>query len=86
VLECQAQLRAHGAAVPARVSGDEDAVEVELLEPVRGVASGQAVVLYAPDAERGDLVLGSATVTAATRRGAGAAVAGATAGSPAPRP
>jgi tRNA-specific 2-thiouridylase len=85
VLECQAQLRAHATPVPARVSADEDAVEVELLDPVRGVASGQALVLYAPDPERGDLVLGAATVTA-TRRGAGAAVAGATAGKPAPRP
>jgi tRNA-specific 2-thiouridylase len=85
VLECRAQLRSHGAPVPARVSADEHAVQVELLEPVRGVASGQAVVLYASDPERGDLVLGAATVTA-TRRGDGAAVAGATAGSPGPRP
>jgi tRNA-specific 2-thiouridylase len=85
VLECQAQLRAHGAPVPARVSADEGAVEVVLLEPVRGVAAGQAVVLYAPDPERGDLVLGAATVTA-TRRGDGAAVAGPTVRNPAPRP
>jgi tRNA-uridine 2-sulfurtransferase len=55
---CSAQVRAHGRAVPAiaEVIGAE--VHVELDEPVRGVAPGQAVVLY-----DGDRVIGSATVS-----------------------
>lgn len=54
------QLRAHGDAVPAAVHDDGvGGWRVALDQPVRGVAAGQAVVLYA-DAER---VLGSATVT-----------------------
>jgi tRNA-uridine 2-sulfurtransferase len=36
-----------------------DTVHVRLLEPVRGIATGQAVVLY-----DGDTVLGAATVAA----------------------
>jgi tRNA-uridine 2-sulfurtransferase len=54
-----AQLRAHGAPVPATVTVHPDTVEVRLAAPVRGVATGQAVVLY--DA---DTVLGSATISA----------------------
>ncbi|MDP9240604.1 MAG: tRNA 2-thiouridine(34) synthase MnmA, partial [Actinomycetota bacterium] len=53
----RAQLRAHGNVVPctAQIAGDR--LEVRLHEPVRGVAKGQAVVLY-----DGDRVVGSATV------------------------
>jgi len=40
---------------------------VELREPLRGVAPGQTLVLYRPDAEAGDLVLGAAKITG-TRR------------------
>jgi tRNA-uridine 2-sulfurtransferase len=36
---------------------------VQLQEPLRGVALGQAVALYRPDPD-GDVVLGSATITA----------------------
>jgi tRNA-specific 2-thiouridylase len=57
--DCVAQLRAHGAVAPASVTVHPDRIDVRLHEPVRGVAAGQAVVLYA-----GDTVLGSATVTA----------------------
>jgi tRNA-specific 2-thiouridylase len=39
-------------------------LRVELAEPLRGVAPGQAVALYRPDSA-GDVVLGSATITAA---------------------
>ncbi|HST65148.1 MAG TPA: tRNA 2-thiouridine(34) synthase MnmA [Mycobacteriales bacterium] len=100
--DCLAQLRAHGAPVPASVQvspgsvspgsvspgavspgsvspGSVSAgsvlpgsvspgfvsagsVEVRLHRPVRGVATGQAVVLY-----DGDTVLGSATITATAR-------------------
>jgi tRNA-uridine 2-sulfurtransferase len=56
--ECLAQLRAHGTAVQASVALAPDRVEVRLHQPVRGVAAGQAVVLY-----DGDRVVGSATVT-----------------------
>ncbi len=59
---CQAQVRAHGQAVPARVrSGTDGAVEVEVTG-VRGVAPGQSVVLY-----DGTRVLGQATVVATSR-------------------
>ncbi|MDQ1614672.1 MAG: tRNA-uridine 2-sulfurtransferase [Actinomycetota bacterium] len=66
-LECLAQVRAHGEAVPAvavRAAQDseetEDIVTVELRSPLRGVAPGQAVVLY-----DGTAVVGAATISAA---------------------
>jgi len=57
-----AQVRAHGAALPASASADPDTgrVRVELDEPIRGIAPGQSVVLYA-----GTRVLGSATIVRA---------------------
>jgi tRNA-specific 2-thiouridylase len=60
---CLAQVRAHGEAVPCVVAVEGDAVTVTLDVPVRGVAPGQAVVLY--DADR---VLGSATIDATAAR------------------
>lgn len=60
--ECAAQLRAHGAVSPATAWVEGERVRVRLHEAQRGVASGQAVVLY-----DGDAVLGSATIEAATR-------------------
>ena len=61
---CLAQLRAHARPLPAVATVLPDpigagTVEVRLGEPVRGVATGQAVVLY-----DGDTVLGAATVAA----------------------
>ncbi|MET0135796.1 MAG: tRNA 2-thiouridine(34) synthase MnmA, partial [Kibdelosporangium sp.] len=56
--ECVVQVRAHGgtaSAVAEIVSGE---LVIRLSEPLRGVAPGQAAVLY-----REDLVLGSATIT-----------------------
>jgi len=53
------QVRAHGAGVPGvltAVSGDR--VEVDLLEPVRGIASGQTLALYS-----GSRVLGASTIS-----------------------
>jgi tRNA-specific 2-thiouridylase len=44
--------------VPARAHVDGDRLVVELVEPLRGVALGQAVVLY-----DGDTVMGSATIS-----------------------
>ncbi|MGH8870309.1 MAG: tRNA 2-thiouridine(34) synthase MnmA [Actinomycetes bacterium] len=73
---CDAQVRAHGEPVPARarvevhsdeahsdeVHSDGERLVVTLDVPLRGVAPGQAVVLYA-----GDRVLGSATIDASRR-------------------
>jgi tRNA-specific 2-thiouridylase len=65
-VEVLAQVRAHGEAVPAVAAvvdaGSRPELRVELRRPVRGVAPGQAVVLY-----RGERVIGSATVTATSR-------------------
>jgi tRNA-specific 2-thiouridylase len=61
-LACDVQLRAHGMTSPATVTVEDGAVRAELTVPQRGVAAGQALVMYA-----GDAVLGSATITAATR-------------------
>jgi tRNA-uridine 2-sulfurtransferase len=61
---CTAQVRAHGGLAPATAHPDGPDLRVELGEPLRGVAPGQAVALYRPDAD-GDVVLGSATITAA---------------------
>ncbi len=63
-----AQLRAHGGETPvtAEVVGGE--LRVGFAEPVRGVAPGQAVVLY-----DGTRVVGSATIATTRRAGAPAA-------------
>jgi tRNA-specific 2-thiouridylase len=58
-IECAAQIRAHGDAVDCVASLDGARVVVELRRPIRGVATGQAVVLY-----DGATVIGSATITA----------------------
>jgi len=58
-LECTVQLRAHGEVHPATVRPVASALTIDLHRPARGVAKGQAAVLY-----DGDLVLGSATITA----------------------
>ncbi len=65
-VECVAQVRAHGGCAAAVVEAADGRVRVELRHPLRGVAPGQAVAFYRPD-PRGDVVLGSATITA-TRR------------------
>jgi tRNA-specific 2-thiouridylase len=61
-VECVAQVRAHGGTAPAVAEAVDGGLRVRLREPLRGVAPGQAVVLYRKDAA-GDLVLGSATIT-----------------------
>ena len=63
-VECHVQVRAHGETVPAVVSVSCDGLTAVLRRPLRAVAAGQALVAYAPDPD-GDIVLGSATVTAA---------------------
>jgi tRNA-specific 2-thiouridylase len=64
-IECLVQLRAHGMVTAATVAADGSDVVATLTSPQRGVAAGQALVWY-----DGDTVLGSATITAATRRAA----------------
>lgn len=61
--DCVAQVRAHGGLAKGRASVNGNELTVTLTEPLQGVAPGQTVVLYRPDAA-GDVVLGSATITA----------------------
>jgi len=62
-IDCEVQLRAHGAAVPATVTVTGGALTAALRRPARGIAAGQAVVAYRRD-PGGDVVLGSATIAA----------------------
>src|SRR4051812_8597981 len=57
---CQVQLRAHGEVHDCTVSVSDDSLRLRLDRPARGVAKGQAAVLYA-----GDRVLASATIAVA---------------------
>ncbi len=61
--DCSVQLRAHGMTSPARVDVEDGTVTAVLSQAQRGVAAGQALVMY-----DGDTVLGSATITGARRR------------------
>ena len=61
--ECVIQVRAHGGIVDAVAEVDADSLTMHLREPLRGVAPGQIVVLYRPDSDAGDLVLGSAKIS-----------------------
>jgi tRNA-specific 2-thiouridylase len=58
-VECSVQLRAHGEVYPCVAWLDGDVLRIQLRQPARAVASGQAAVLY-----DGDIVLGSATISA----------------------
>jgi len=60
--DCVVQLRAHGMVTPATVRVSADEVVARLHGTQRGVAAGQALVMY-----DGDAVLGSATIAAARR-------------------
>ncbi len=62
-----AQLRAHGGETQVRAEVAEGELRIEFAEPVRGVAPGQAVVLY-----DGTRVVGSATIAATDRSTAAA--------------
>jgi tRNA-specific 2-thiouridylase len=61
VVAVGAQVRAHGAEIPATAWADGDHVEVHLERRIRGVAPGQSVVLY-----DGTRVVGSATIAKAS--------------------
>ncbi|MFD0570095.1 tRNA 2-thiouridine(34) synthase MnmA [Kitasatospora gansuensis] len=58
-----AQLRAHGDEVPVTATLTDDELHVQLATPARGIAPGQAVVLY-----DGTRVVGSATIATTERR------------------
>jgi tRNA-uridine 2-sulfurtransferase len=60
-LEALVQLRAHGEVHPCHAWPDGEVIRIRLREAARGVARGQAAVLY-----DGDTVLGSATIAATT--------------------
>jgi tRNA-specific 2-thiouridylase len=60
-IDALVQLRAHGDTYPATCWPDGDSLVIALARPARGVARGQAAVLYA-----GETVLGSATIAATT--------------------
>ena len=57
--DCLVQLRAHGDVHACTAWRADDALRIRLHRPARGVAKGQAAVLY-----DGDTVLGSATISA----------------------
>jgi tRNA-specific 2-thiouridylase len=57
--DCLVQLRAHGEVHPATAEPDGELLRIRLRAPARGVARGQAAVLY-----DGDAVLGSGTISA----------------------
>jgi tRNA-specific 2-thiouridylase len=57
-----AQLRAHGGETEVSAELVDGELRVTFAEPVRGVAPGQAIVLY-----DGTRVVGSATIAATTR-------------------
>jgi tRNA-specific 2-thiouridylase len=56
------QVRAHGETVPATIDIIQDQVVARLWQPIRAIAAGQALVMY-----DGNHVLGSGTITRATR-------------------
>src|SRR5215468_10657271 len=60
--DCQVQLRAHGTVTPATVDVQDESLTARLYGTQRGVAAGQALVMY-----DGDIVLGSATIAEARR-------------------
>jgi tRNA-specific 2-thiouridylase len=64
--ECSVQLRAHGMVSRAHVTVQDDRVLATLHDPQRGVAAGQALVMY-----DGEVVLGSATIVQADRSPSG---------------
>lgn len=61
--ECDVQVRAHGGVVSASATLTGDSVELDLHQPLQGVARGQAAVLYLPD-DAGDILIGSGTICA----------------------
>ncbi|MET0700071.1 MAG: tRNA methyl transferase PRC-barrel domain-containing protein, partial [Mycobacterium sp.] len=65
-LDCEVQVRAHGGIAPVIAELVDGELRLQLRTPLRGVAAGQTMVLYRPDAVDGDEVLASATISAAS--------------------
>jgi tRNA-specific 2-thiouridylase len=63
-VECEVQVRAHGGIAGAVAEVRDGTIVATLRSPLRGVATGQTMVLYRPDPE-GDEVLASATIAVA---------------------
>jgi tRNA-uridine 2-sulfurtransferase len=70
-LDCLAQLRAHGETYPCTATMVRKLLRIRLHQPARGVAKGQAAVLY-----DGDAVLASATVSRTSVPQPSSAIAG----------
>ncbi|MEB3023150.1 tRNA 2-thiouridine(34) synthase MnmA [[Mycobacterium] crassicus] len=66
-VECEVQVRAHGETVGAVAELVGDELTVRLHEPLRGVARGQTLACYRPDAQ-GDEVIASATISDTSAR------------------
>jgi tRNA-uridine 2-sulfurtransferase len=62
-IDVTVQLRAHGETFAATCSRENGALRIELHSPARGIARGQAAVLY-----DGDVVLGSGTIAGTASR------------------
>jgi len=60
-VECVVQVRAHGGIADAVAGLRSGELVADLRAPLTGVAPGQTMVLYRPDAD-GDEVIGSATI------------------------
>ena len=60
-VECEVQVRAHGGVAAGVADTDGTELRVQLRAPLRGVAPGQTMVIYRPDAD-GDEVIASATI------------------------
>ncbi|GAA2347806.1 tRNA 2-thiouridine(34) synthase MnmA [Saccharopolyspora halophila] len=60
--ECVVQVRAHGGTADAVAECEGEGIKIQLRQPLQGVAPGQAVVMYRPEAD-GDLVLGSGIIS-----------------------
>ena len=63
-VECTVQVRAHGGIADSVAQVRNGGIVVDLRSSLRGVAPGQTMVLYRPDAD-GDEVIGSATIARA---------------------
>lgn len=65
-IDCEVQVRAHGGVVAAVAElvgpHSHQELHLRLRSPLRGVASGQTMVIYRPDPD-GDEVIGSATIS-----------------------